>query len=65
VNDAVTPGKIGQWYSAATAGCPAGTGTCSVASPTALASGPGTWGVRNWGPLGYGPWSSTLSFTVP
>jgi len=64
VNDAVTPGKIGQWYSAATAGCPAGTGICSVTPATPLVSGPGTWGIRNWGPLGYGPWSSTLSFTV-
>ena len=65
VSDASKRGKIGQWYSALAAGCPAGTGTCSVTPATALASGPGTWGIVNWSPLGYGPWSSTLSFTVP
>jgi hypothetical protein len=65
VNDASTSGKVAQWYSAAAAGCPAGTGTCTVTPAATLTSGPGTWGIMNWGPVGYGPWSSTLSFTVP
>ncbi len=49
---------------AAEAGCPGGTGTCSVTPPTSLSPGRGHWYVQTWNAAGYGPWSSGLSFTV-
>ena len=64
VNDS-TGNKILQWYEATTAGCGAGTGTCSVTPPTALAPGAGTWWVQTWSPAGYGPWSAGMAITVP
>jgi FtsP/CotA-like multicopper oxidase with cupredoxin domain len=64
VNDS-TGNKILQWYEAVTAGCAAGTGTCSVTPTTALANGAGTWWVQTWSPAGYGPWSAGMAITVP
>jgi len=63
VTDSTGP-KIQQWYTAAAAGCPAGTGTCSVTPSTAVAVGAAEWKVQVYGNCGYGPWSSPLSFTV-
>src|SRR5262249_3160439 len=43
VNDSTASPKITQWFTAAQAGCGAGTGTCSVTPGTALAAGAGRW----------------------
>jgi photosystem II stability/assembly factor-like uncharacterized protein len=64
VDDSGTQGKVKALYTAAQAGCAAGTGTCSVTPTTALAIGPGQWWIRAWGAAGYGPWSASLSFQV-
>jgi hypothetical protein len=65
VNDSTTSsGKIKTWYTAEQAGCPSGTGTCSVTPTTALASGAGQWWIQTWNENGYGPWSDGLSFTL-
>jgi hypothetical protein len=63
--DDSTGNRIQQWYTAAAAGCGAGTGTCSVTPPTALNSGVGQWWIQTWNDSGYGPWSSATLFTVP
>jgi bacillopeptidase F len=63
VNDA-TGNKINQWYPAADAGCPDGTGTCSVTPAKVLATGAASWWIRTYNAAGYGPWSSALPFTV-
>ena len=59
-----TGNKIHQWYNAASAGCPAGTGTCSV-TPTTEVGGSCKWYIQTYNDLGSGPWSAPLSFTVP
>ena len=64
VNDS-SGNKISQWYSATQAGCPAGTGTCTVAPGIALASGSGKYWVQTWNSNGSGLWSDGLGFTVP
>jgi hypothetical protein len=56
--------KIWQWYSAAEAGCEAGTGTCSLRPDVALATGSGYWNVQTWNANGNGPWSDAMEFTV-
>jgi hypothetical protein len=56
--------KINHWYSATQAGCSGGIGICSVAPGTALATGLGNWWIRTWNSVGYGPWSTGMSFTV-
>jgi hypothetical protein len=67
-----------QWYTAAAAGCPdvpqptfppprvATVPTCSV-TPTAALTGHGThrWWVQTWNAVGLGPWSASLTFTLP
>ena len=62
--DDSTGTKIQQWYTAAAAGCPAGTGTCSVTPTKTLAKDAGTWKIQTKNLAGNGPWSSSLSFTV-
>ena len=64
VNDS-TGNRIQQWYTAAAVGCGAGTGTCAVTPTTALYSGSGQWWIQTWDSVGYGPWSSAMSFTAP
>ena len=65
VNDSSTStGKIITWYTAAQAGCAAGTGSCSVTPTTALATGSAQWWIQTWNEFGYGPWSDGMSFTV-
>ncbi len=64
VNDATGTGKIQQWYTAAQAGCPTGTGTCSVNPISAVAKGSCQWWVETWNDSGAGPWSDSMSFTV-
>jgi hypothetical protein len=63
VND-TTGNKIKQWYTAAQAGCASGTGTCSVWAGTMLASGSAQWWIETYNANGYGPWSSSLNFSV-
>ena len=55
--DDSTGNKIQKWYTAKTAGCPNGTGTCSVTPPVSLAPGAGTWRIQTWNKADYGPWS--------
>jgi peptidyl-Asp metalloendopeptidase len=64
VNDSATSGKIAYWYTASAVGCPSGTGTCSTAPSTALASGAATWWIQTYNSYGYGPWSSGMAFNV-
>ncbi len=52
---------IAQWYEAS-AVC--GGGTCSVTPTTTLGGGSHTWWVQTWNTVGYGPWSSGMSFTT-
>jgi hypothetical protein len=63
VNDS-TGNKIQTWYSALEAGCPNGTGTCSV-TPTTEVLGSSKWWIQSSNIAGYGPWSTGMSFTVP
>ncbi len=62
--DDSTGTRIQQSYSAADAGCAAGTGTCTVTPPVALNPGAGTWWVQASNATGTGPWSAGLSFTL-
>jgi hypothetical protein len=55
---------IKQWYTAAGAGCPSGTGTCSVTHATVLADGNHDWWIKTWNSNGNGPWSSRGDFSV-
>jgi hypothetical protein len=64
VNDSTASGKIQTWYTAAQAGCAAGTGVCSVTPSTPLAGGGGGWWIVTWNSAGYGPWSSAMIFNV-
>jgi probable HAF family extracellular repeat protein len=59
--------RVKQWYSAAQAGCPAGTETCSATPETALAAGSGKWWIQTYNESGFGPWSDNMAFaaTVP
>ena len=63
VNDS-TGTKIEQCYTPAQAGCPDGTGTCSVTPAVELAGGAGQWWIRIYDPAGYGPWSAAMDFSV-
>ncbi len=63
VNDS-TGVKITQWYTAAEAGCRAGTGLCTVTPGTALSPGAGQWWIQTYGAAGNGPWSPGMIFTV-
>jgi hypothetical protein len=56
--------KIQQWMTASEAGCPTGTGTCSLTPTTELAAGAGTWWVQTRNSFGDGPMSQGLDFTV-
>ena len=56
--------KIGKWYTAASAGCGSGSGTCSVTPATSLGNGAHTWWIRTYNSSGNGPWSSPKSFSV-
>jgi hypothetical protein len=49
VNDSTGP-KIQQWYTAQEAGCPNGTGNCSVTPSTPLAEGGGQWWIQAYIP---------------
>jgi hypothetical protein len=65
VNDASTGAKIVTTYTAAAAGCGAGTGTCAVSPGVTLAPGVALWWIRPSNSAGAGPWGTAFSFTVP
>ncbi len=56
-----TGNLIDQWFSKTQAGCPAGTGTCTVTPTTALKSTAYQWKVRAKNALGNGAWSAVKS----
>ena len=58
-------GKIKTWYTAAQAGCASGSGTCSVTPDTALSPGAAKWWILTYNDAGNGPWSDSLTFSVP
>jgi C1A family cysteine protease len=62
--DDSTGNKIQQWYRASEAGCPSGTGTCSVTPDIKLAGGPAKWWIQTYYPGREGPWSQRMDFTV-
>ncbi|MEE9322289.1 MAG: hypothetical protein V3U76_17755 [Granulosicoccus sp.] len=66
VNDS-TGNVINRWYTAASAGCAAGSAsstTCTLTPTTDIASGSARWWVRTWNSSGPGPWSSSRAFSV-
>ncbi len=63
VNDS-TGNKMSQWYRDEEAGCPLGTGHCTVSPSVELSPGSGQWWVRTWNSAGSGDWSSGMSFSV-
>jgi hypothetical protein len=62
VDDSSGP-RIRESYTAAQAGCPTGTGTCSV-TPAVVVTGTGQWQIRAANALGEGAWSAPLTFMV-
>ena len=53
---------IHRWYASSDVGCGAGSGTCSIATPTPLV-GAGQWWLQTWNSTGgYGAWSSAAAF---
>jgi len=61
--DDSTGNKIKKWSTATQCGCESST-TCSIIPATNLDSGDATWWIRTWNDEGYGPWSSSMSFSV-
>ena len=55
---------IGTWYTAAQAGCAAGTGTCSVTPSAVLQNGTHSWWIQTWGSQGRGLWSTRMDFAI-
>lgn len=55
---------IKKWYTAASAGCSSGSGTCSVTPTTVLAQGSGRWWIQTWSLSGYGPWSAANDYNL-
>jgi hypothetical protein len=53
---------IKQWYETS-AVC--GAGTCSVTPATTLGGGAHTWWIQTWNTDGYGPWSTSMDFSLP
>jgi hypothetical protein len=63
VNDS-TGNKIKKWYTAEQAGCSNGAEVCSITSTTPLKEGSAKWWIQTWNSIGYGAWSSPLTFTL-
>jgi secreted trypsin-like serine protease len=61
--DGPSGNMIKQWYTSAEAGCSGG--TCSVTPTTELGGGTHTWWVQTYNTAGYGPWSSSMTFSLP
>lgn len=68
IRDSETPKgdpKIDEWVTAADAGCPNGTGTCSYTPSIDLASGNNArWWIQTMNEAGTGPWSEGFWFSV-
>ena len=67
VDDSSATGKIQTWYTASQVSCSSGTGSCSIAPSTSLASGAAKFYVRAWASCNggtYGDWSNAMNFTV-
>ena len=62
--DDSTGNVIKQWYTADSAGCANGETICSVTPATSLAPGSVQWWIKTNNPVGDGPWSPPLNFTV-
>ena len=57
--------KINEWYTAAQVGCPAGTGSCSIAPAINVARGAVQAWVQTYSDAaGYSAWSAPRAFTV-
>src|SRR6185295_1285956 len=56
--------SIERWYRPDDAGCPLGTGLCTVSPGLLLKAGAASWKVLTWNGSGYGPWSDTRDFLV-
>ncbi|MFZ5912453.1 MAG: M4 family metallopeptidase [Chloroflexota bacterium] len=61
VNNSSGTAVIKKWYDASVV---CGDSTCLVTPDTSLSNGNYTWWVQTWNSVGYGPWSSGLSFDV-
>jgi hypothetical protein len=64
VADSTGTKRVNEWYSAEEAGCPSGTGTCSVTPTYQLAEGDGWWNVRAANDTVKAPFSESMTFTV-
>jgi hypothetical protein len=62
VNDSGSDG-VQQWYTAAQANCPDGTGQCSVTPGKQIVGPSCKWWIETWNSAGYGPWSASLQFS--
>lgn len=56
--------RVEGWYSAATVGCPTGSGTCSINPGVPLNPGTFGWNIQTWNSSGTAAWASGLKFTV-
>jgi hypothetical protein len=54
---------IKTWYTSAQANCNGS--TCSVTPAVSLSTGSHTWWIQTWNSVGYGPWSSGMTFSPP
>jgi hypothetical protein len=59
-----TSAVLDQRYAASSLGCPSANQICTLTTALVLATGTKTWWVRGWSSLGYGPWSSGMTFTL-
>jgi hypothetical protein len=53
-----------EWYAASSLGCPSANQICTLTTAGGVANETITWWVRGWNSLGYGPWSSGMTFTL-
>jgi len=56
--------RINANYTSTDAGCPAGTGICSITPATALVAGAHNWWVKAYNAAGWGPFSAAKAFTT-
>jgi hypothetical protein len=56
--------SVDRWYRPGDAGCPVGTGLCTVSPGVSMKAGWASWKILTWNASGYGPWSDTGDFLV-
>jgi len=56
--------SVERWYRPAEAGCPLGTGVCTVSPGVVIKAGAASWKTLTWNGSGYGPWSDTRDFLI-